>query len=115
VVVAPLRDEISKWLDGFPKDGNGPDCAAAYLYMLQALNYAEPESREPEERKLRLWDSTIYPNLVKKACTVAESEFRKMNYSGVIALLEPYSQDLPKMQMAKLEIARKKSVEQDAP
>jgi hypothetical protein len=110
--VAPLRDEIDSWLAGFPSDGRMPDCAAAYLYMLQALDFAEPESREKEEHRRRFWDSTIYPNLVKKACIAADSEFRSGNYSGVVALLEPYEKDLPRVAGAKLVFSRKKKSEQ---
>lgn len=109
--VAPLRDVIHKWLDSLPRDGNWPDGAAAYLYMLQALAYAEPESRAREDQRRHFWDSAIYPNLVKKALTAAESEFRSRNYAGVIALLEPYEVDLPKVAKAKLALARKKTAE----
>lgn len=91
--VAPLRDDIHRWLTGFPKGARLPDSAAAYLYMLQALDYAEPESRAQEEHRRRFWETTIYPNLVKKASIAAESEFRSGNYPGVVALLEPYEND----------------------
>jgi hypothetical protein len=90
---------LAGWRDGIP-------------YMLQALDYAEPESWRQEDQRRRFWESTIYPNLMRKAIVAAESEFRARNYSGVVALLAPYEGDLPKVQTAKLAVARKKEAEQ---
>ena len=107
--VAPFRNEIDAWLSRASEDSDFSDGEAAFLYMLQALDYAEPETKATDNSRRTFWESNIYPNLVKRACKMAESEFRNGNYAGFIALVAPYEEDLTKILAEKLAISRRRA------
>ncbi len=106
--VASYRERIAEWHASLGSVDSWPPAAAAFLYMLQALDYAEPESWAQEEHRRRFWESTIYPGAMSAACRIAKEELQKKNYAGVIALLSPYADSLTPLATSTLAYARKK-------
>jgi hypothetical protein len=103
MAVHPHSEAIHNWI---LSEVHSPE-SSAFSYMLQALDYGNPDEEGLEIQRRHFWETTLFPNHLKHASRLADEAFKRRDYLGVVAILTPIEKHLEDVHVAKLHYARK--------